>query len=83
MQTYVVNVARDDTLKLRTRPGTRFAADAADILAFDINLPLHYGVFGGRTLADHRRHRRVLPVHILDDVGQGLLFYQLDPAQLN
>jgi hypothetical protein len=40
VQTYVVNVARDDTLRLRSRPGTRFAAiaeipaDAADILAF-------------------------------------------------
>jgi hypothetical protein len=41
VQTYVVNVARDDTLKLRRGPGTRFSAvteipaDAADIFAFD------------------------------------------------
>jgi hypothetical protein len=41
VQTYVVNVARDDTLKLRRGPGTRFSAvteipgDAAEIFAFD------------------------------------------------
>jgi uncharacterized protein YraI len=49
-KSYVVNVARDDTLKLRSGPGTRFnaiteiPADATDIFAFDKD-----GVWDGDT----------------------------------